>query len=518
MSSSISAEASPSSVGSSSAITTRRPASLRDDADADHHEAPSAVPLERLVGYLMEAKRSLASMHQLVQAGNMVARATDYHERAVKLSADGTFLYWGLASLVQQLDAMKRGFIRTYDNQKKKFDDNIHLLDASAGRLTGILDKLKNTPVDPVFRPEGEESKNLKDFVDEANVHNLINALKDCINELKAAETSFAGDIFRLETDITAVKARMKAVAIPDLSPSPDHLMQLSERSFQMSQTLVSLTQHFDKCVKAVRESEGGMELALRIDAEASQEASYNDGVQLPSLTHRLQPDDHPNPKHDLMSSAELNELVQIVVEDAAEVQPTVREMGATLESMIPILAASREQLETCEAVCTALVDAFYHAESVRRKMASYQAAEREFRERIAAEQDTIDTCESQVTELTHFYEGYINAYGQLKTEYRRRQALDEKIQAILQKAADAVEFYREQDRVARQNVESSFGAFLPRDLWVKMDEPMREFRVILDPKSPEAAAATSPPLAAAQTTATAGSRDTGDSGDPASG
>lgn len=280
-----------------------------------------------------------------------------------------------------------------------------------------------------------------------------------------------------------------------------------------MSQTLVSLTQHFDKCVKAVRESEGGMELALRIDAEASEEASYNDGVQLPSLTHRLQPDDHPNPKHDLMSSAELNELVQIVVEDAAEVQPTVRDMWATLESMTPILAASREQLETCEGVCTALVNAFYHAESVRRKMASYQAAEREFRERIAAEQDTIDTCESQVTELTHFYEGYINAYGQLKTEYRRRQALDEKIQAILQKAADAVEFYREQDRVARQNVESSFGAFLPRDLWVKMDEPMREFRVVLDTKSIDAATETSP----APTTALAGAPDASDSQEPPS-
>lgn len=185
MPSSAPAEASSSSAGSSGAMAKRRPAPQRDDLDADHREAPSAVPLERLVEYLMEAKRSLASMHQLVQAGNMVARATDYHERAVKLSADGSFLYWGLVSLVQQLDAMKRGFIRTYENQKKKFDDNIHLLDVSVGRLTGILDRLENTPVDPVFRPEGEESKNLKDFVDEANVHNLINALKGCINELK---------------------------------------------------------------------------------------------------------------------------------------------------------------------------------------------------------------------------------------------------------------------------------------------------------------------------------------------
>jgi autophagy-related protein 17 len=53
------------------------------------------------------------------------------------------------------------------------------------------MDILRSTMVEAAFRPEGEEPRNLLDFVDEQGVENMRDALKESIRETKVIITIF---------------------------------------------------------------------------------------------------------------------------------------------------------------------------------------------------------------------------------------------------------------------------------------------------------------------------------------
>ena len=58
-------------------------------------------------------------------------------------------------------------------------------MDAADAQLQNMMAILRNTLVDPVFRPEGEAPKTLMDFLDEKSVHDIRDALKKSIGELQ---------------------------------------------------------------------------------------------------------------------------------------------------------------------------------------------------------------------------------------------------------------------------------------------------------------------------------------------
>lgn len=75
--------------------------------------------------------------------------------------------------------------VRTYDSGKREFKHLIKTLDGANAKLEGTMDMLRDIVVDPVFRPSGEEPRNLLDFVDEKSVDEMRNALKGSIGELQ---------------------------------------------------------------------------------------------------------------------------------------------------------------------------------------------------------------------------------------------------------------------------------------------------------------------------------------------
>jgi autophagy-related protein 17 len=146
---------------------------------------PDDVPLEVLVEHLLHARRSLSSIAHVARAHELVTHSRQLYEEAVVLSAQTAFLRSSINAQIDLLNGVRKALLRTYDWSKTDFDQVIKELDASGERLRKSMDMLRQTPVDPVFRPAGEEQKTLVDFIDEVAVDNATNAVKNHIMELQ---------------------------------------------------------------------------------------------------------------------------------------------------------------------------------------------------------------------------------------------------------------------------------------------------------------------------------------------
>lgn len=180
--------ASPSLASSLSPANSGHGSSLQADDPHDHLDhgaATASVAVETLVEHLLAAKRSLSSMTLVLRANDLSTHARQLHEESVILGAQTAFLTKGINDQTKLLLRVRRSMIRTYDAGKREFKHIIKTLDAANGKLENTIDMLRHTRVDPVFRPAGEEPKNLLDFIDENQVHGMRDALKGSIAELQ---------------------------------------------------------------------------------------------------------------------------------------------------------------------------------------------------------------------------------------------------------------------------------------------------------------------------------------------
>lgn len=149
------------------------------------HGLADSIPVETLVDHLLAAKRALSSMTLVLRANDLSTHARQLHEEAVISAAQTAFLQRGIRDQVKLLMRVRRSLIRTYDAGKRDFKQIPKTLDAANAKLEATMDMLRSTTVEPVFRPPGEDPKNLLDFVDESKVEKLRDALKASIGELQ---------------------------------------------------------------------------------------------------------------------------------------------------------------------------------------------------------------------------------------------------------------------------------------------------------------------------------------------
>lgn len=461
---------------------------------ADANDGPDDVvdaPVELLVEHLLAAKRSLSSITLVLRANDLATHARQLHEDAVILSAHTIFLRQGISEQVRILYRVRKGMTRAYDSGRREFKHLLRTLDGANGRLEQTMSMLREKVVERVFRPEGEERKSLIDFVDDKAVDKLRNALKDSIAELQAAQTSFDGDLLRLDTDLRMVNKTMSSSPSPPspsssnaYQPIPHLLASLTTHSQAMAEHLASLTRHFDMCVTAVRTTEGGAALALRKAAEATQGGSYSgDGGYQVSISGVIAEQESHVAELEPMSARERAEIVSVVVQDAPEVDEVVAELNAVLHQMETDFLALKDQADQIRAAYLATITAFHVLEEVGSRLHSYVAAEAEFVQRWEDEKDVIFIRLEEMDELRHFYEGYASAYESLLLEVERRRSVEDKIQNILRKARDNVDRLIEADRKEREVFRREIGDFLPTDLWIGMNDPLRRWEFVpVDP------------------------------------
>jgi autophagy-related protein 17 len=295
---------------------------------------------------------------------------------------------------------------------------------------------------------------------------------------LQAAHTSFDGDLLRFDHDLrllnktmTAAPASESPSASSAYHPIPHILASLAEHSHAMAQHLGSLTNHFDMCVRAVRATEGGAALARRRAAE-----STDDGEPVSISGIITEQESHLDLEP--MDPQELAEIVQVVVEDAPQVDEVVAEIQAVLQQMEQEFGMLKEQADRIRGLWMGALGAFQVLEEIGARLHSYAASEHEYEQRWADEKDSIYGKLEEMEGIKRFYEGYASAYSSLLLEVERRRAVQDKIQNTLRKARDNVDNLVAADRKQREHFRQEVGEFLPTDLWVGMNSPLKRWEL----------------------------------------
>ncbi|KAI0155759.1 kinase activator [Pestalotiopsis sp. NC0098] len=461
----------------SSSSQHSRPSSHHGDLEESHE-----VPVEALVQHLLDAKKSLSSMAQVLRANEIVTAARQAHEESVILGAQAQFLRRGINDQIRLLFRARRSMNKTYDSGKREFKQVIRSLDAANEQLETTMNVLRERTVESAFRPKGEERRNLLDFVDVVQVDTMHNSLKDNIGALQSTQTSFDGDLLRFETDLRALTNTISAAHLPSPSasnsyqPVPHLLASLMEGSHDMAELLASLTKHFDLCVTAVRTTEGGAALARRKAAEASQ--SQVDGNNV-SISGVIAEQESHMAELDPISAEERAEMLQVVAQDASEVADVVQEINERLHNMEDEYYHLVEQTNQVKATYTTTLNAFQVLEDISTRFRSYIAAETEFRDRWIAEHETISAKMDEMEQLRLFYENYAGSYDSLLLEVERRRAQEERVLNIWRKAKESVDRIIDADEKQRENFRHEIAEYIPTDLWPGMDDPIRRWDVM---------------------------------------
>lgn len=296
---------------------------------------------------------------------------------------------------------------------------------------------------------------------------------------MQAAQTSYDGDLFRFDEDLRLLNKSTAAAPSADspsssaaYQPIPHLLAALADHSEAMAQHLASLTNHFDMCVKAVRATEGGAALARRRAAEAT-----DDGEPV-SISGFITEQESHLTELEPMDPQELVEIVQVVMEDAPEVDEVVAEIQAVLQQAEQDFETLKEQADSIRGTWAATLGAFQVLEEIGARLQSYVAAEHEFEQRWEGEKDVIYAKLQEMDGLKVFYEGYASAYSSLMLEAERRRGVETKIRNTLRKAKENVDNLVEADRKQREYFRQEVGEFLPTDLWVGMNNPLKRWEL----------------------------------------
>lgn len=156
----------------------------------DDHGDSQSIPVDTLVNHLLVAKRSLSSMTLVLRANELATTARHSHEDVAILAAQAGFLRSSILDQAAILVKVRRSLQATYDWGKKDFRKVVKAMDQVDGELGGTMDMLRNTGVQSVFRQKGEDRQNLLDFVDEASVHSMRDAMKKSIEEMQVSDAS----------------------------------------------------------------------------------------------------------------------------------------------------------------------------------------------------------------------------------------------------------------------------------------------------------------------------------------
>lgn len=448
----------------------------------DDPNSPS-ISIDTLVNHLLLAKRSLSSMTLVLRANEIGTAAQQSHEDVAILAAQAGFLQTSILDQAAILVRLRRSLQATYDWGKKDFKTLIKSMDLVDGELEGTMEMLRSTGVQSVFRPKGEERRNLLHFIDEASVHGMRNAMKKSIEDLQGIQQSFDGDLLRFDTDIRNLKKIIVEAPLPlphDKAdplnpPSAELLESLIDHSANMAQLLASLTTHFDMCVTAIRTTEGAVALARRRVAEVTQ-SQGSDGVSISGVIAEQESNvSDLEPK----TASDRTEMLKVVVQDAEEVDDVVQEIQERLSAMEQEFAVLQEQTEQAKKAYTGMLEAYAMLGEIGDRLGDYLAAEEDFKTRWEIEKEAVFGKLQEMKQMRDFYEGYASAYDSLILEVERRRGVDDRVRNIWRKAQENVDKMLEADRQSRETFRQDVGEFLPTDLWAGMQGSVRRWEVV---------------------------------------
>jgi autophagy-related protein 17 len=445
----------------------------------DYSSGPTSSPsvsIESLVEHLLAAKRALSSMTAALRANELVTQARAEHEDAAILAAHAGFIRRAISDQLGLLARMRQSFQVTYNSRRRRFTKLTTAMDAAHDRLNGAIDELRGTTVKEAVRPAGEPPKSLLEYMDYAEVDTLVKEMQQALVALHRSQQSFDGDLLRFDNDIRAVQQAL--AAIPD-APSQKHesaaelLALLVEHAGHMAVLLTALNRHFDRCVTAVRITDGGTAVARRRAAEDHVSGSVGQvsisGYIAEQELHHLDPE----------SPEQRDALMQVVASDATQVNDVISEIHERLVDMEHQSAALHDQIAATRATHAAVLQAHRVLEEVEGRLADYVAAENEFTLRWHTEQEAIHDAIVHMGSLHDFYQSYASAYASLVLEVKRRTAVEQRIEEMWRKTRENVDRLVEEDAKQRDAFRLEAGEYLPNELWRGIRHSVTRWEVV---------------------------------------
>ncbi|KAL1964945.1 hypothetical protein VTN77DRAFT_6298 [Rasamsonia byssochlamydoides] len=473
-------------MASSGSSSSSRPPSQSGAPEQD--PAGPKSQLDTLISHLVAAKRSLSSIYHVSRANEIVNTARSALEESVVVSARTGFLRRGQKNQIRLLYHVRAEVENISHRGRAEFASVLKELDAADDRLRQTLDKLRETVVHPAFRPEGEEPKTLHDFVDERGVEELETMLKGAIDRTKAAQaqldsSSYAFDeelrslqqaLGRYRTAMELVSSRSSTMsasspgasnaALSSPSSIPAMLRSLESHAQEMADLLESLVHHFDRCVTAVKHTEGGGAAARSITGDMP--TGVNVGVQVGNDIQEGG-DTNVNDPLEPMTEQEYQEMLEVLNKDAAEAEDVVLEIQDRIADMESILENVLAQRDTLVAIYKATTDIFEHLSSLAStRLPEFIAQAHTFTRIWNEEHERIRAGMADLSDLRSLYVGFLDAYDGLILEVSRRKHVRQGVEKILREARAKLDQLYEEDVNAREAFRVEQGDYLPSDIW----------------------------------------------------
>lgn len=468
-----------------------------------HGQESSMPQLETLISHLVAAKRSLSSINHVWRANEIVTAARSALEESVVVSARTGFLRRGLNNQLRLLYNVRTEVEEVSLRGRSEFASILKNLDSADAQLRQKLSALRETVVHASFRPQGEEPKSLHDFLDERGVEELHSSLKDSIDRTNAAQAELESSNYAFDDELKSIKDALgnyrnatklassrpstssssssaSSSSLPSLSSMPGLLHSLEMHAREMADLLESLVRHFDICVTAVKHTEGGGAAAQSITGDMPAGMNVS-GRGAPNIEEGINA--NLNAPLDPLSDSEYQEMVNVLIKDAAEAEDVVMEIQDRIGEMESVLENVVTQRDSLLSVYGATTNVFDHLSSLAStRLPNYIAQAHNFTQVWNDEQERIKGGLADLSDLDTLYDGFLDAYDGLILEVARRRHVRHRVEKVLRDTRQKLDQLYEEDVNARETFRVEQGDYLPSDIWPGIGrEPMRiEFRRIL--------------------------------------
>ncbi|KGO77533.1 Autophagy-related protein 17 [Penicillium italicum] len=465
--------------------------SIRPQAGLNEGDQQSLPQVDTLITYLLGAKRSLSSIAHVWRANEIVTASHSALEKSVVLCSRAGFLRRGLNGQLRLLYDVRTEVEQISYRGRDEFSVALKNLDAADARLRNTLDLLRGTIVHASFRPGDEEQKSLHDFVDERGVEELHASLKASIDrtntaraeldtsnrefddELQATRqslrhyhtaTKLASSRLSITSSSSSASASASDSGLLTLSSMPGQIQSLEAHAQEMAILLEGLVRHFDLCVTAVKHTDDGGAVARSItgDMPTGIDGS-NDGM--PNIGAEINA--NLNAPLDPMTDAEYQEMVAVLIKDAAEADDVVMEIQDRVNEMESVFEQVQAQRDALLSISKATIEVHSHLSSLASsRLPRYIAQAHNFTRVWHEENDRINSGLAELSDLHSLYDGFLNAYDSLMLEVARRRNVRQRVEKVLRDTRHKLDQLRDEDAAARDTFRVEQGDFLPSDIW----------------------------------------------------
>ena len=459
---------------STTSLRSHRSSRRQSPADSvtDHR---ADLSIETLISYLVAAKRSLASIHHVHRATNLLTEARSTIEITAALVARTKYLRRSLHAQLKILRSVQYDFEEAAHNIKQEINVTVKKLEKANNRLQENIDLLQQTGIEEGFKGRRHEDQHaeetlledkntLHDFVDDQPVDALRQNAQAAHSSVQAARASIDGSIRNLEDDLQHINEALadrtatSSSTRSDLHPLnvPKQLRLLERNAHDMAQSLESLVQHFDSCVNAIKHTEGaGAAVVKNFTTDDLPEGVDVETFQGPTES---------------MSEEERTEMVRVLQTDAAQVDDVVVEIQDRAADMDNRLDRILSWRDSCEAAYRDISAAFKSLEKVGDRLPLHLTEISQFSSHWAEEKHKIEDCIAGMEELCEMYENFLNAYDGMIVESARRKTVRKRMEKIVQEAQKQLDQLYQDDLSEREHFRSEQGEYLPSDIWRGLD------------------------------------------------